>query len=149
MEKKAMNMKQIFVAVSAGAALLGSGSGAVAQGLRVDQGKIEYDGHCAVCHGTQGRGNGELRKFLNTPPSDLTTMAKRNGGAFPNQLAWDIIDGRGTATIGVHGTREMPVWGQAYRQEAMAQAVTAQQPEWYVRNRIVALLDYLSRIQER
>jgi hypothetical protein len=76
-------------------------------------------------------------------------MARRNGGAFPNQLAWDMIDGRGATEIGPHGAREMPVWGQRYRIEALLQAGTATEPEWYVRNRIVALLDYLSRIQER
>ena len=43
----------------------------------------------------------------------------------------------------------MPVWGQNYRIEALSQAGTATAPEWYVRNRIVALLDYLSRMQQR
>jgi hypothetical protein len=76
-------------------------------------------------------------------------MARRNGGAFPNQLAWDMIDGRGATEIGPHGAREMPVWGQRYRIEALLQAGTATEPEWYVRNRIVALLDCPSRIQER
>lgn len=126
---------------------LGLATAASAQ-QRVDHGKVEYDAHCANCHGASGRGNGELRKFLTKPPADLTTMAKRNGGAFPNQLAWDVIDGRG-GDIGLHGSREMPVWGQSYRMEALSQAGTAQQPEWYVRNRIVSLLDYLSRLQEK
>ena len=116
---------------------------------RVDHGKVEYDAHCAICHGVSGKGNGEMRKFLTKAPSDLTTMAKRNGGAFPNQLAWEMIDGRGGTEIGPHGTREMPVWGQNYRIEALSQAGTATAPEWYVRNRIVALLDYLSRLQEK
>lgn len=115
---------------------------------RVDEGRLEYEAHCAICHGTAGRGNGEMRRFLTVQPSDLTTIAKRNGGAFPTQLMWGVIDGRG-GEIGAHGSREMPVWGQRYRLEAMQQAGTAQQPEWYVRNRIVALLDYLSRIQEK
>jgi|APDOM4702015118_1054815.scaffolds.fasta_scaffold04389_3 mono/diheme cytochrome c family protein len=116
---------------------------------RVDVGKLEYESHCAICHGDTGKGNGEMRKFLTKAPTDLTTMAKRNGGAFPNQLAWEMIDGRSTTEIGPHGTRAMPVWGRQYRLEGMSQAETAFQPEWYVRNRIVALLDYLSRIQER
>ncbi|HET9821016.1 MAG TPA: c-type cytochrome [Burkholderiaceae bacterium] len=123
-------------------------TGALAQ-PRMDYGRVEYDAHCAICHGSSGKGNGEMRRFLTQSPSDLTTMARRNGGAFPNQLAWDIIDGRSATEIGAHGTRAMPVWGQRYRQEALAQAVTAGEPEWYVRNRIVALLDYLSRVQER
>jgi mono/diheme cytochrome c family protein len=120
-----------------------------AQQQRVDAGKLEYDAHCAICHGVAGKGNGEMRRFLTQPPSDLTTMAKRNGGAFPNQLAWELIDGRSAKEIGAHGTRAMPVWGQRYRMEALQQASTAVEPEWYVRNRIVALLDYLSRLQEK
>lgn len=116
---------------------------------RVDAGKVEYEAHCAICHGTNGRGSGEMRRFLTIAPSDLTTMAKRNGGAFPNELAWELIDGRSAREIGPHGTRAMPVWGQRYRFEALQQASTAAEPEWYVRNRIVALLDYLSRMQEK
>jgi mono/diheme cytochrome c family protein len=142
-----MNRFPSRVLIALGA--LGLASLSAAQPQRVDQGKVEFDAHCAICHGADGRGYGEMRKFLVKPPSDLTTLSKRSGGAFPNQLVWDIIDGRGGPDIGPHGTREMPIWGRAYRQEALAQADTAQQPEWYVRNRIVALLDYLSRIQER
>jgi mono/diheme cytochrome c family protein len=115
----------------------------------VDHGKLEYDAHCAICHGVSGRGDGEMRRYLTTRPSDLTTLSKRNGGAFPNQLVWDIIDGRGPADVAGHGTREMPIWGQRYRLEALAQLSTASEPEWYVRNRIVSLLDYLSRIQDK
>lgn len=114
---------------------------------RIDAGKMEYESHCAICHGENGRGSGEMRKFLTKAPTDLTTMTKRSGGAFPNQLAWEIIDGR--TEVGPHGTRSMPVWGRVYRQEALSEPGAATQPEWYVRNRIVALLDYLSRIQER
>jgi len=130
------------------AGMLGVATASWAQ-QRLDQGKVEYDAHCAVCHGVSGKGNGELRKFLTKSPSDLTTMTRRNGGAFPNQLAWELIDGRSTTEVGPHGSREMPVWGQRYRIEALAQAGTATEPEWYVRNRIVSLLDYLSRIQDK
>ena len=141
-----MKLFQSAALVVAGA--LGLGAASWAQ-QRVDQGKVEYDAHCAICHGVSGRGNGEMRKFLVKAPSDLTTMAKRNGGAFPNQLAWELIDGRSASEIGAHGSREMPVWGQNYRIEALSQAGTATAPEWYVRNRIVALLDYLSRMQDK
>lgn len=117
--------------------------------LRVDAGKLEYDAHCASCHGPAGAGNGELRRFLTVPPSDLSTLARRNGGVFPNQLVWEVIDGRSTIEIGPHGPRTMPVWGQRFRQEALQHPATAAEPEWTVRNRIVALLDYLSRLQQK
>jgi len=114
-----------------------------------DAGKQEYDAHCAICHGPTGAGNGEMRRFLTNAPPDLTGIAKRNGGAFPNQLIWEMIDGRNALQSGFHGTREMPIWGQRYRLDALRQADTSPAPEWYVRNRIVALLDYLSRIQAK
>lgn len=143
-------MKLNASGIAALACALIAGTAAQAQQKeRLDVGKIEYEAHCAVCHGVSGRGNGELRKFLTVPPSDLTTMSRRNGGAFPNQLAWELIDGRSATEIGAHGTRSMPVWGRVYRTEAMQQAVTAAEPEWYVRGRIVALLDYLARMQEK
>jgi hypothetical protein len=103
----------------------------------------------AICHGMNGKGAGEMRRFLTTPPSNLTTIAKRNGGMFPNEFVWQLIDGRGRTEVGAHGTRAMRVWGQRFRYEALQQASTAAEPEWYVRNRIVALLDYLWRFQEK
>ena len=114
---------------------------------QVDAGRQEYLAHCASCHGPYGRGDGDLKKFLVAPPSDLTTVSQRNGGAFPNQLMWELIDGRSTKVLGPHGSREMPVWGQRYRQDALDNPAERAAPEWAVRNRIVALLDYLSRIQ--
>jgi mono/diheme cytochrome c family protein len=116
-----------------------------------DLGKYEYESKCASCHGNSGQGFGPLRPFLVTQPADLTTLARRNGGTFPNQIVWLIIDGRTEKPIGAHGSREMPVWGSEYRQEALRAAgpegAAFAQPEWYVRGRIVALLDYLSRMQ--
>ncbi len=83
---------------------------------------------------------------------DLTTYAKCNGGAFPTQLAWGVIDGRPTE-IGAHGTREMPIWGQELRREALRPPDRMKpgdpSPEWYVAGRISALVDYLASIQAK
>jgi mono/diheme cytochrome c family protein len=114
-----------------------------------DLGRSEYLAHCASCHGTSGKGDGPLRRFLTQAPSDLTTLAQRSGGALPTQLVWEIIDGRASGEIGPHGTRDMPVWGATYRSQALAVPGMAAQPEWYVRGRIVALIDYLQRIQAK
>jgi mono/diheme cytochrome c family protein len=113
-----------------------------AQG-RVDFGKSEYESSCASCHGASGKGDGALRQHLVTAPADLTTLAKRNGGVFPSQRVWETIDGRTSAVIGPHGSREMPIWGNVYQSE------DTRPHGWYVRNRIASLLDYLARIQEK
>jgi len=114
----------------------------------MDLGKYEYQSKCASCHGLSGKGDGSLRSFLVKPPSDLTTYAKRNGGAFPTQLAWQVIDGRPAAAIGAHGTREMPIWGQEYRKEILRTGgPEGPSPEWFVAGRVAALVDYLATIQ--
>jgi mono/diheme cytochrome c family protein len=105
--------------------------------------------NCASCHGASGKGDGPVAQALTKRPSDLTTLARRSGGALPVQLVWEMIDGRSTLDIFGHGTREMPIWGADYRALAQLQpdAAVAAQPEWFVRMRIVALIDYLQRIQ--
>ena len=109
-----------------------------------DLGKNEFEASCASCHGVSAKGTGAMRPYLVTPPADLTTLVKRNGGVFPTQRVWDMIDGRNTpAGVGPHGAREMPVWGNVYRSE------DTQPYELHVRTRISALIDYLSRIQEK
>lgn len=123
------------------------------QGL--DLGKLEYDSSCASCHGASGRGDGPVARYLAKAPTDLTTLARRYGGAFPTQYVWEIIDGRTSSDIGPHGTREMPVWGTEYRARALQMQRSAPEwdpaalPEWYVRGRIIALIDYMARMQAK
>lgn len=133
----------VISTLAAGAAM------AQATAPAVDLGRLEYESNCAACHGVMGKGDGRLKQFLTVAPSDLTTLARRNGGAFPTQLVWEMIDGRSGIEIGAHGSREMPIWGLEYRAQALQRTDSAAQPEWYVRGRIVALLDYLSRLQGR
>lgn len=113
-----------------------------------DLGKLEYEAKCATCHGAAGKGDGPLRPFLTKSPPDLTTLTQRSGGAFPVQIVWQTIDGRPAKPIGAHGTRDMPVWGREYRMEALDSGdMEKAAPEWYVRGRILALIDYLERLQ--
>lgn len=109
----------------------------------LDLGKMEYESSCASCHGTTAKGDGSLQRYLVKAPSDLTTLAKRNGGIFPSQRVWATIDGRADSDIGPHGAREMPVWGRLYR------ADNNPPYEQTTSNRIGVLVDYLSRLQER
>lgn len=118
-----------------------------------DFGKYEYYTKCASCHGVSGKGDGAVAKYLAKAPPDLTTYAKRNGGVFPTQLAWQAIDGRPVA-ISAHGTREMPVWGQDFRRDAAIRPAdrldpAGPGPEWHVARRITALVDYLASIQAK
>lgn len=118
-------------------------SGSVFAQGKYDFGKLEYESSCASCHGDKGKGNGAMREFLTKAPTDLTTLSKRNGGVFPTNRVYETIDGRTSVMIGSHGAREMPVWGNVFRSDDM------QPRDWYARDRISSLVDYLARIQEK
>lgn len=120
-------------------------AGALAQ-ARVDLGKREYDGNCASCHGRSGKGDGPLVEMLRRSPPDLTTMTQRNGGVFPLQRVYESIEGAGVG----HGSRDMPVWGQDYSIKAAEYYMDVPyNAEAYVRTRIFALVEYLSRLQAK
>ena len=112
-----------------------------------EMGKREYQSACASCHGIDGHGDGPMRPFLSRPPADLTTLAARHGGSFPKSLIADLIDGRGVEGPGPHGSRDMPIWGQVYREESDWRPRGAPFPaDWNVRGRILALVEYLGTI---
>ena len=57
-----------------------------------------------------------------------------------------MIDGR--QEVKGHGPRDMPVWGRDYQIKAGEHyGDVAYDPEVYVRGRILALIDYLNRLQ--
>jgi mono/diheme cytochrome c family protein len=134
-------MKYASRGVAASVLMLASLSQVSLAQVRLDLGKSEYESSCASCHGVSGKGDGAMVGMLTKPPSDLTTLAKRNGGVFPVQRISEMIDGRTSVMIGSHGAREMPVWGHVYRSE------DTQPRDLHARNRISALVDYLARIQ--
>ena len=116
---------------------------------RYDSGKREYMDRCAVCHGQSGKGDGGMIDILRTAPSDLTTLSRNNGGVFPFEHVYAVIDGR--QAVKGHGSRDMPIWGKAYNAETVrAGEHYGDMPynmEMYVRARILSLIDYLNRIQ--
>jgi mono/diheme cytochrome c family protein len=129
-------------------ALALAANGALA-GPDVDFGKVEYETSCASCHGLAGKGDGPLARALVSQPSDLTTLAERNGGVFLAQRVHAIIDGR--AAVEAHGPREMPVRGREYRSAVLPQGESG---AFYfgpsIANvRIASVVDYLYRIRER
>ncbi len=116
-----------------------------AQG-RADLGQREYASHCAACHGLNAKGAGPYNEFLKRSAPDLTTMAQRNGGVFPVARTYDLIEGAGAA----HGTRDMPIWGQEYRVRAGEYyGDLPYNAEAFVSARILALIEYLNRVQAK
>jgi mono/diheme cytochrome c family protein len=97
-----------------------------------------FKAYCSACHGADGRGNGPAAASLKTPPADLTSLARRSGGAFPQARVQAVLSGDGPAAVAAHGTATMPVWGPIFRAlEAGPQAEV----------RIANLVKYLSSAQ--
>ena len=134
-----------FLISTVGCALLSMAATAVAQ-QKVDLGKREYESKCAVCHGKDAKGGGPYSAELKRSPPDLTTLARRNAGAFPAPRLYDVIEGSGAG----HGTREMPVWGLDYTTQAVEQLPDLPYNQaQFVRTRIMALLEYLNQLQQK
>ena len=148
---------KVSIATIAGLFFLASG---VLADPNADYGKTEYESNCASCHGLKGKGDGPLSQIYLTKPTDLTTLAKRNGGVFPAQRVHEIIDGR--QEVEAHGPRTMPVWGREYRtkvpdlppQLGFPPQLGLGYTDYRYRNRIAhakiaMLVDYLYRLQEK
>lgn len=137
-----------FAAIAFGALLLAGA--ASAQTNQDDEtfddsvGAREFRVHCAVCHGEDGRGHGQLAELMTVPVADLTQIRKNNDGDFPIMKIFKIIDGR-TGVRG-HGY-PMPVWGDRFMDDAEKQFGPFQ-AEAIVRGRILELVFYLQTIQE-
>jgi len=135
---------------------LAAGLAGAAQAQDLDMGKSEFQSSCASCHGADGKGNGPVSGLLKVSPPDLTMLARNNNGTFPTNAVSESISG--LKTIPAHGTREMPIWGERFNPiirlphyvdpSYWKMAGPEQSPEVVVRTRILAVVDYLSRIQK-
>ncbi|HEX8711472.1 MAG TPA: c-type cytochrome [Terracidiphilus sp.] len=74
-----------------------------------DSGRQMYASYCASCHGMDGRGNGPVAADLKTQPTDLTQLARRNHGKYPDVRVISVLK-QGTS-VPAHGNAVMPVWG--------------------------------------
>lgn len=86
-------------------------------------GEVIYFRYCAACHGRTLKGDGPVASGLVKPPTDLTLLAAKNGGVFPYDKVAASIDGR--TTTRVHGTPDMPVWGEVFAITTGTEAPTA------------------------
>lgn len=122
-------------------------SGAVLAQQKMDFGKREFENNCASCHGANGKGGGILVEFLRRSPPDLTLESKKNGGVFPMDRLYNVIEG---GSVPSHGARDMPVWGRDYRiKDAEYYGEVPYDSAALVRSRILALLEYINRLQVR
>lgn len=103
-------------------------------------GKQLYSSYCALCHASDGKGGGPFATQLKVWPPDLTQLAKKNNGVFPEMHVEEAIDGEFNKPA--HGTKEMPIWGPVFRSMAHGRKDSA-------RVRLGALVTYLESIQDK
>ena len=99
-----------------------------------------FASYCAVCHGKDGKGNGPAASAMKTPPTDLTTLAQKNGGKYPAPHVAAVI--RGQAMTPSHGSQDMPVWGPLF--SSISQGHDSQ-----VQQRIANLVAYIEGLQAK
>ncbi len=102
-------------------------------------GRQTYQYYCASCHGENAKGGGPAAAALKTPPTDLTKLAKENGGKFPYEYVGGVV--RFGKPISAHGSPDMPVWGPIFNM--------VDYDEMTIRKRIKNLCEYLASLQEK
>lgn len=103
-------------------------------------GQEMFTNYCAVCHGTDATGNGPAASALKVAPSDLTTLAQKNGGKYPAMHVSSVL--RGDAELPAHGSKDMPVWGPLFRHLSQGHDAEVQQ-------RIANLNQYIESLQKK
>jgi mono/diheme cytochrome c family protein len=109
-------LRSLVAGLAAAVLIAVAGSAAdppVTADARVERGAESFRVYCANCHGLAGKGDGPTAAYLTIEPGDLTRIAERNGGKFPESRVREVIDGR--TSLRGHGTREMPIWGLAFQ----------------------------------
>jgi mono/diheme cytochrome c family protein len=131
------------VLVPAALALSGCAHPGSHQSATVQSGAQLFRAHCSSCHGLQAHGDGPDAHTIDIPVPDLTRVASRNGGEFPSEKVYQIIDGQ--SEIPAHGTRPMPLWGyDFFGGEGDDESEHRQASE-----KIDSLVAYLASIQRR
>ena len=94
---------------------------------------------CAVCHGKTGKGDGPAASALKVGPPDLSALARRHDGKFPNAYVSEVL--RNGVNAPAHGTAEMPIWGPLFL--ALDSSFQSQ-----ANLRITNLINYIKSLQE-
>jgi mono/diheme cytochrome c family protein len=105
-------------------------------------GEAFYVANCASCHGTTGQGDGPGAAGLAKPPTDLTMLARKNGGTFPQARALSYIYGD---PDNGHLARVMPQFGGAMAEDLVpleVEGILTPTPR-----ELAGLLFYLESIQ--
>ncbi len=117
---------------------------ALLAGPALADGAALFANHCAVCHGTEGRGDGPTSTWLIRKPADLTRLAVDNNGVFPVLRTLVRIDGRDPL---MRSDIAMPAYGPVLGGEAVEVMIETGQGV-LVPSELAEVLMWLVSIQE-
>jgi mono/diheme cytochrome c family protein len=106
-----------------------------------------FKAYCAVCHGPGGKGDGPVAIALKVPPPDLTALAQRHDGKFPDDYVSNVL--KNGVKAPAHGSGEMPVWGPMFETMSRWQALCPDMDQTSAAMRITNLTNYLKSIQKK
>lgn len=138
--------------------MVGAASARAADDPAIAQGKALYLEYCANCHGDNATGDGAGGATLDPKPSDLTQIAKRNGGAFPFYMVMLQISGRSPTdqdqdaslpgSISAHANMKMPTWGKIFSDQEVSKG-SALDLQLQSTGKIMLITEYLQSIQAK
>ncbi|MGH9680113.1 MAG: c-type cytochrome [Candidatus Acidiferrales bacterium] len=102
-----------------------------------NSGKEMFETYCAVCHGTDARGDGPAASEFKKAPANLTLLARDHDGKYPESYVTEVIQ-TGPRDAKAHGSKDMPVWGKLF--SSLGDAAT-------VKLRIFNLNKYIESLQ--
>jgi len=106
----------------------------------VAEGGEWFKSYCVICHGEKGDGKGIMVDQLEAAPADLTTIAQRRNGVFPDEEIAKIIAGK--EDVPGHSTGEMPAWWDTFKK---SEGIT---DDKVVEEKINHIVAYLKTIQQ-
>lgn len=133
-----------FTKTMATCAALGLATAGMASAQDADIGAGLYADYCAACHGTSGKGDGDMANLMTIPSPNLTLLSQNNDGEFPMLKVIHVIDGR--TGIRSHGGA-MPVFGRVFA-SSEAGPDNPYGSVLEVRGRVLSLAMYLESIQQ-
>jgi mono/diheme cytochrome c family protein len=102
-------------------------------------GKEMFAQYCAPCHGVDGKGNGPAASAMKSQPTDLTQLARKNNGKYPDSHIAQLLKQGGP---GAHGSADMPVWGPLFQSLDKYHDAVVQQ-------RVSNLVNYMETLQAK
>jgi mono/diheme cytochrome c family protein len=116
------------------------GDGAKSEKDAVAEGQESFQSYCTLCHGENADGKGNMASLLETPPMNLTTIAQRRGGNFPDAEIAKII--AGVEDVPGHSSGDMPAWYETFKK---AEGINSDKE---VQEKIDNIVAYLKTIQK-